>query len=98
MDGEEKESPYQLILGMIDVGGDLDQGLETEDIGVDPDLDHDQEEDRPIAVIDAEVIVLEPVHRPEDEEVENAPGVEAMIGINTTIDEVVEDKLKPFRM
>lgn len=85
---------------MIDVEGDQgqDQDQEIEDTGIDRDHDQDQEtdttEDHPIAATDAEVIVLELVHHPEDEEVENALEVEAEVAID--IIEEVEDNLKTF--
>lgn len=84
---------------MIDVEGDQGQDQEIEDTGIDRDHDQDQEtdtiEDHPIAVTtDAEVIVLELVHHPEDEEVENALEVEAEVAID--IIEEVEDNLKTF--
>jgi len=92
-DGEKKESPCQLILGMIDVEGDQGQGqgLEIEDIDVDQGPDQDQEEDPRIAVTDAEVIVLELVHHPEDAEVENALEVEAEVAIDIIIAEVEDN-------
>merc|ERR1711931_517248 len=76
---------------MTDIEGDREQGQDhgTEDIGVDldPDQGQGQEtdtiEDHLIAVTDAEAIVLELAHHPEDEEVENAPEVEVEVVIIT---------------
>jgi len=95
-DGEEKENQYQMILGMIGIEGDRDQGQDQETEDTDVDLDHvqDPETDTPQEdhhIADIVTIVLEAVHHLEEGEVENAPEVEVEAVIDI-IDE--EDNLK----